>query len=192
MTDINIVDNIDKVDKKCNLNCRRIGYNQKLSLLDPASQYQTQKIIWNTVRVPATLYMSDLSALTVYQSPGINRVNWNQMSDRRIKHVQPSLVGGGSYYHTSSTKHTITRLRPGAGSPGGAGVDIKHNSYARYLRRLVGKGPARRGVIFQITENLLFLIQPFLFMEIKQQKQVLLEIIAIVQLHQLIIQFIKY
>ena len=129
------------------LKCRYIGANRTLSVIDPAYQYQNQKVIWNTVRVPATLYMHDLGALTVYQTPGLRGVNWNQMSDRRERHVQPSLVGGGSFYHTSSTKHTITRLRPGAGSPGGAGVDIKHNSYDRYLRRLVGKGPVRRGII---------------------------------------------
>jgi hypothetical protein len=38
-------------------------------------------------------------------------------------------------------------LRPGALSPGGSGVDIKHNSYERYLNRLKGRAPVRRGVI---------------------------------------------
>jgi len=69
------------------------------------------------------------------------------MSDRPIRHVQPRTVGGGSSYHSSSTRGTITGSRPGAQCPGGAGVDIKHNSYARYLLRLQGKGPARRGII---------------------------------------------
>jgi hypothetical protein len=32
-------------------------------------------------------------------------------------------------------------------SPGGSGVDIKHNSYDRYLNRLKGKKPIRRGPI---------------------------------------------
>lgn len=39
------------------------------------------------------------------------------------------------------------RNRPGALSPGGIGVDIKHNSYNRYLNRIKGQGPSRRGVI---------------------------------------------
>ena len=69
------------------------------------------------------------------------------MSDRAVRHVQPNIVTGGSFYHGSSTKNTITRCRPGAGCPGGAGVDIKHNSYDRYLNRLKGKGPVRRGVV---------------------------------------------
>jgi hypothetical protein len=121
--------------------------NNNMSYNDPASQYQTLKIIQNTVRVPASLYTHDLGALTVYQTPGLHGVNWNQMSDRRVRHVQPNIVTGGSFYHGSSTKHTITRARPGAGCPGGAGVDIKHNSYDRYLNRLKGRGPVRRGVI---------------------------------------------
>jgi len=126
-------------------NCR--SCNNNISYNDPASQYQTLKIIQNTVRVPASLYLNDLAALTVYQTPGIHGVNWNQMSDRRERHVQRSTVAGGSFYHSSSTRSTITRARPGAGCPGGSGVDIKHNSYDRYLNRIKGKGPARRGII---------------------------------------------
>ena len=35
----------------------------------------------------------------------------------------------------NSTKRTKTSLRPGALCPGGIGVDVKHNSYDRYLAR---------------------------------------------------------
>jgi hypothetical protein len=38
-------------------------------------------------------------------------------------------------------------LRPGALSPGGKGLDIKHNSYARYLARIKGKGPLRQQAV---------------------------------------------
>ena len=31
---------------------------------------------------------------------------------------------------------SITRARPGSLAPGGTGVDIKHNSYDRYLARI--------------------------------------------------------
>ena len=121
--------------------------NNNMSYNDPASQYQTLKIIQNTVRVPASLYTHDLGALTVYQTPGLFGVNWNQMSDRKEPHIQVVNTGAGSGYHSSSTKRTITSSRPGAMSPGGVGVDIKHNSYDRYLNRLKGKAPVRRGVI---------------------------------------------
>jgi hypothetical protein len=128
--------------------CKSYGCNQNLASSDPASQYQRLKIIQNTVRVPSSLYTMNLGALNVYQKPFPKYgVNWNQMSDRRQRSFQPNSVGGGSFYHGSSTRHTITRNRPGAGCPGGFGVDIKHNSYDRYLNRIKGKGPVRRGPI---------------------------------------------
>jgi hypothetical protein len=129
---------------------------------NPATQYQRQKIIQNTVRVKSSLYTMNLGALSVYQKPNKTYsvadnsgatyivspgVNWNQMSDRKEPHVQVVVSGSGSAYGASSTRRTITRLRPGALSPGGSGVDIKHNSYERYLNRIKGKAPLRRGVI---------------------------------------------
>lgn len=140
--------------------CR--GCNKNLSSNDPASQYQRQKLIQNTVRVPSSLYTMNLAALAGYQKP-LNKpqliqqdgsgyvvpakVYWNQMSDRARPANQVTNVATGSTYHTSSTRHTITRHRPGAMSPGGVGVDIKHNSYDRYLNKLKGKAPLRRGLI---------------------------------------------
>ena len=131
-----------------------------LSSENPKAKYQTQKRIQNTVRVASSLYTLNLAALNAYQRPfntyqAVNisdtvyitspGVNWNQMSDRKEPHTQHVKTGSGSAYRCSSTKHTITRLRPGALSPGGTGVDIKHNSYDRYLNRLKGKGPIRAG-----------------------------------------------
>ena len=69
------------------------------------------------------------------------------MSDRPRPARQVTKVASGTSYHTSSTRHTITRLRPVAMSPGGVGVDIKHNSYDRYLNRLKGKTVLRRGIV---------------------------------------------
>ena len=66
------------------------------------------------------------------------------MSDRKDPHIQVVKTGSGSGYGASSTRRTITRNRPGAMSPGGSGVDIKHNSYDRYLNRIKGKKPLRR------------------------------------------------
>lgn len=126
-------------------------------LQDPKTRLQTQKLIQNTVRVPASEYLMNLAALTAYETPshtynvvdvaGTNYVvspgvNWNQMSDRAQPHIQTVKKGS---YGSNSVKHTITRLRPGALSPGGHGVDIKHNSYDRYLNRLKGKSALRRG-----------------------------------------------
>lgn len=123
----------------------------------PAALYQRLKLIQNTVRVPASLYTANLTAMPTHQVPfpetqtilnegspyiGGGGVNWNQMSDRRIPHKQTVVTADRG---KSSTRHTIVRLRPGAGSPGGIGVDIKHNSYDRYLNRtkakLLKRGP---------------------------------------------------
>jgi hypothetical protein len=125
---------------------RNHGFKQ-LNSSDPAFQYQTQKIIQNTVRVPSSLYTMDLAALNVYQFPDTTtRVNWNQMSDRAYPASQKA-GAGGSFYHGSSAKRSQTRERPGSLQPGGKGVDIKHNSYARYLNRIKGGKLARRGPI---------------------------------------------
>lgn len=119
---------------------------------DPAYQYQSQKIIQNQVRVSSSLYADNLGALNIFQYPKSKlRVNWNQMSDRAFPHYQKgSGYSQGSFYHGSSTRHTQTNLRPGAMTPGGWGVDIKHNSYHRYLGKLKAKKPIRQG---KIPEN---------------------------------------
>lgn len=136
-------DNVSDNCSKC------IGSNFNLSTLDPAYQYQIQKVIQNTVRVPSSLYSMNLGALASYQPASLpTRVNWNQMSDRAVPHIQTdSAASLGSFYHGSSTKRSQTRERPGATTPGGSGVDIKHNSYNRYLNRLKGGKLLRRGVI---------------------------------------------
>jgi hypothetical protein len=64
------------------------------------------------------------------------------MSDRAIPSQQLVVTP-----RTGSTRRSITALRPGSLSPGGVGVDIKHNSYDRYLAKLKGKGPLRREVV---------------------------------------------
>jgi len=108
----------------------------KLSLYDNAYKYQTQKRIQNTVRVPSSLYSMNLGSIVTYQSPlNTIKVNWNQMSDRRDSHIQVAKASG-SFYHGSSLKYSQNRGRPGTGTPGGVGVDVKHNSYYRYLNRL--------------------------------------------------------
>ena len=114
----------------------------------PANQYQRQKIIQKTVRVPSSLYTMNLGALNVYAQPTLNNVCWNQMSDRPIPSIQKTYVPTkGSAIGSNSRKHSITASRPGAQSPGGIGCDIKHNSYDRYLNRIKGKAPLRRGII---------------------------------------------
>jgi len=132
---------------------RRRVCNTNLTGNTPADQYQRLKLIQNTVRVAGSLYVANLGSLTAYTQPisdpnvGLYGVCWNQMSDRPVPSVQRATVPTG--YNTSLNRRhsSVTSSKPGSQTPGGVGCDIKHNSYDRYLNRLKGKGPLRRGVI---------------------------------------------
>ena len=106
-----------------------------------ASAVSTQKKIWGTVRVPASEYTMNRAALNVYTPAVLNTgagyygVNWNQSSDRAI----PGVVHSNVPSRGNSTTQSLTRMRPGSTSAAGAGVDIKHGSYDRYLARLKGR-----------------------------------------------------
>lgn len=88
----------------------------------------TQKQILNQVRVPSSLYMMNLSALTIANRTTTKN---NQASDRENPSKQVIYLSS----HGNSTRTTLLSMKPGASSVGGKGVDIKHNSYARYLGR---------------------------------------------------------
>ena len=115
----------------------------------PADQYQKLKLIQKTVRVPASLYTANLGPLTAYKKPTAATYNvcWNQMSDRPVPSVQRVTVPTGSNNSLNSRHYSVTSSKPGSQTPGGKGCDIKHNSYDRYLNRLKGKGPLRRGIV---------------------------------------------
>jgi hypothetical protein len=116
---------------------------------NPANQYQIQKQIQKTVRTYASLYTSNIAALNVYVKPSNETygVCWNQMSDRPLPSVQRATIPTGQFNSMSHKHHSVTSSKPGTQTPGGIGCDIKHNSYDRYLNRLKGKGPFRRGIV---------------------------------------------
>lgn len=119
---------------------------------DGVSQMQTQKIIRNMVRMPASLQTLNVATCSVYNSANsANAVNWNQMSDRNVAHIQQIVVPSRG----NSTRRTLTRARPGACSAGGAGVDVKHGSYDRYLARLKGKScnPVKKSTDVQMLTS---------------------------------------
>lgn len=124
--------------------CRSCDYSNTNT---PQNLYQTQKRIQNTVRVESSLYAANLAPFNAYKKPTSKTQNvcWNQMSDRPEPSYQPNTVPTGFYHSTVNNKrHSVTSSRPGGQNPGGFGVDIKHNSYDRYLNRIKGKGPLRR------------------------------------------------
>ena len=98
----------------------------------------TQKRIWKQVRAYSSLYTMANAAVNVGGNISnlplrmFDDVNWNQSSDRNRPSVQNTIVPSRG----NSTRSTITRHRPGANSPGGTGVDVKHGSYYRYLNRI--------------------------------------------------------
>ena len=73
-------------------------------------------VIINTVRVPASLYSNNLASLHINSDNLGTNKPWNNSSDRVQAH------GPNSNSASSSTKQNY-------------GVDIKHNSYDRYLGR---------------------------------------------------------
>jgi len=119
----------------------------------PADQYQRLKLIQNTVRVYSSLYTANLGPLSAYKQPisnpsaGFYGVCWNQMSDRPVPSVQRATVPTGFATSLNGRHNSVTSSKPGSQTPGGAGCDIKHNSYDRYLNRLKGKGPLKRGYV---------------------------------------------
>lgn len=98
------------------------------------------KQIQNTVQVSNSEYLMNKSSLIVAKDRSRTVATnsnswWNQSSDSYNKSISSVIVPS----HGNSTKSSITRLRPGSMKPGGNGVDVKHNSYARYLARLKGR-----------------------------------------------------
>jgi len=144
------VSNLDSVSDNDNFFYYRLrSCDTNLTTNTPSSQYQRQKIIQRTVRIDSSQYTMNLASLAGYQRPNKKNgyVPWNQMSDRADPSKQKANANGGNTIGGNSTRHSITRLIPGSMSPGGIGCDIKHNSYERYLNRIKGKAPLRRGVI---------------------------------------------
>ena len=94
--------------------------------------------IYNTVRVSQSEYAMNKSSLIVqHNSKDNNNMNWNTQSDRLLP--ANSLKNFTNFKRNgNSRKSSLTKLRPGSLTPGGYGVDIKHNSYARYLARKKG------------------------------------------------------
>ena len=83
------------------------------------------------VRMPTSLYLLKKSTDTI----GCSKKNTcppystSNLSDQTVLSTSIATVPTRG----NSLKSTITSLRPGAMTPGGKGVDIKHGSYARYL-----------------------------------------------------------
>jgi hypothetical protein len=117
------------------IQCKNCGYRKW-------DNEARQKRIWKASRVPSSLYTMNLAALSVRNSTSNTpssvyaNVNWNQSSDRALPaRSKTSPTAGYVPTRGSSTRSTRTSHKPGGSGPNLYGVDIKHNSYARYLAR---------------------------------------------------------
>ena len=121
-------DNISNL-KPLNVQCKLCGGSLASA---ETTQEQNQRLIWNVARVPSSMYTMNLAVQNVVGGNSntpqsqYGGVNWNQMSDRAV----PSVVTG-----TLNIPRNRTKAWPGHTSAPGAGVDVKHDSYARYLAR---------------------------------------------------------
>ena len=131
----------------CN-NCGRCQCQGMPCLFTAGIREITQKRIQHQVGTSSQNYISNLSAFTIRggsknnpilkPNKGFFGVNQIQMSDRNKLHIQTRYVPTRG----NSTKSSITANRPGSMGPAGnkaVGVDIKHNSYDRYLGRIKAK-----------------------------------------------------
>jgi len=118
----------------CDVN--RSNFGPHHNLVKRALEKQIQK----TVRVSSSEYLMNKSSLNVAESRKGATNGWNQSSDRLVQAISKAVVPSRG----NSTSGSITRLRPGSLRPGGKGVDVKHNSYHRYLARLKGRKAIRQ------------------------------------------------
>ena len=114
----------------------RSNFGPHHNLVKRAIEKQIQK----TVRVSTSEYLMNKASLNVAeQRKGVTN-GWNQSSDRLNQAIAKAVVPSRG----NSSSGSITRLRPGSLRPGGKGVDVKHNSYDRYLARLKGRKAIRQ------------------------------------------------
>jgi len=127
--------------------CR--GCNKNCASSDNMSLYQRKRIINNDVRMYSSLYTLNISALNAG-----NKKYWNNMSDRMMPHVQKRIINDGGIYRRSSVKNSTTSLKPSSLNPGGTGVDIKHNSYDRFLNKLKSRNIINSNKYNNVTNNM--------------------------------------
>lgn len=103
------------------------------------SSFTLQKKIQKQTGVSSSTYINNLVPFEVtkgqnnYYKQGLPPYA-SQASDRNTSVLPPSsqIV----HRNTSSLRGSRTSLKPGSLAPGNKGVDIKHNSYDRYLAKL--------------------------------------------------------
>lgn len=115
------------------MSCRElIGCLSNVDIRNKFSQLNNQKLINNSVRMSSGMYQHNISsAAVITETQCANKPSWHQASDRVVA-GQP----------TAYVPRRRMGIRPGGLGTGGKsaqGVDVKHNSYARFLALKRGK-----------------------------------------------------
>lgn len=145
---------------RCSNTCITKMENNKL-VATSFDQLTIQKRIQNQSRASEGRYMDNKNAVIVAS-------NFLNFSGNRVQVLKESTLQWGKPYNLrnqsdqvlpsrsspnytlqftninvptrgNSVKSTVTANRPGASTPGGIGVDVKHGSYIRYLDKKKGK-----------------------------------------------------
>ena len=124
--------------------CISDKYTTSITLEEKITKLATlNKVITKSVRQSGSQYLGNLGSLEVWRDASCGQLGSiqqrnkeSQASDRYYKAQVPKTAIIPT--RGNSVKRTQTSLRPGALGPGGIGVDIKHNSYARYLAKKKG------------------------------------------------------
>ena len=97
----------------------------------------TEKIIQKKVRQASSSRTDVMKTRSAKDKNGCNtKWSWNNQSSSSMA----SIINSNNVpSRGNSTRTTLTRHRPGASSAPGTGVDVKHNSYERYLLKRKNK-----------------------------------------------------
>jgi hypothetical protein len=96
----------------------------------------TEKILQKQVRQSSSSRTDVMKTRSAKDKNACNpKWSWHNQSSS----VMASIMVKNVPSRGNSTKSTITRHRPGASSAPGTGVDVKHNSYERYLLKRKNK-----------------------------------------------------
>lgn len=131
----------EPIHRPCRSNaCSNLGSNINLNA--------TERLIQNQARVMESQYADVLGAVTVANdylvvpTTGDGSLVWgtaNNMRNRSDRRAPHGMAHTNVVRRGNSVKSTVTSNRPGGMAPGGLGVDVKHDSYARYLGKLKGQ-----------------------------------------------------
>jgi hypothetical protein len=137
--------NIELLSLQLNLSLQPIinDFNQNKKIVVELTKQQqlinTQKKIQRVVGVPESEYLSNLASAVVSNGSRLTQLQINSLTPASSR---PSF-GAGTWNQASDRAlpagSRIKKPKTGSSIHVGVGVDVKHNSYARYLARLKGK-----------------------------------------------------